>query len=69
VDVILDDRDQRPGVMFAEWELIGIPVRVTVGDRGLKEGQVEILLRQEQEPSLIPLGEAAQICIAKLTAL
>ncbi|MBR0568545.1 proline--tRNA ligase [Azoarcus sp. L1K30] len=41
IDVILDDRDERPGVMFADWELIGVPHRVTVGDRGLKEGVVE----------------------------
>ena len=41
VDVILDDRDMRPGVMFADWELIGVPHRVVIGDRGLKEGAVE----------------------------
>jgi len=69
VDVILDDRDLRPGVMFAEWELIGVPVRVTIGDRGLKEGQLEILLRKEQEPSLVPVGEAAKTCLATLAAL
>lgn len=45
VDVILDDRDARPGVMFADWELIGVPLRVTVGDRGLKEDIVEIQQR------------------------
>jgi prolyl-tRNA synthetase len=42
VDVILNDRDERPGVMFADWELIGVPVRVTVGERGLKDGTVEL---------------------------
>jgi prolyl-tRNA synthetase len=41
VDVILDDRGERPGAMFADWELIGVPHRVTIGDRGLKEGHVE----------------------------
>jgi len=45
-DVILDDRDLRPGVMFADWELIGVPWRITVGDRGLAEGQVELTQRQ-----------------------
>lgn len=45
IDVILDDRDARPGVMFADWELIGVPLRVTVGDRGLKENIVEIQQR------------------------
>jgi len=69
VDVMLDDRDLRPGVMFAEWELIGVPLRITIGDRGLKEGQLEILLRKEQEPSLVPVGEASQVCLAKLAAL
>ncbi|MCL2590969.1 MAG: proline--tRNA ligase [Betaproteobacteria bacterium] len=46
IDVILDDRDERPGVMFADWELIGIPFRLTVGERGLKEGIVEVQSRQ-----------------------
>jgi prolyl-tRNA synthetase len=46
VDVIIDDRDERPGVMFADWELIGVPVRVTVGERGLKEGVVEVQPRR-----------------------
>jgi prolyl-tRNA synthetase len=41
LDVILDDRDERPGAMFADWELIGVPFRVTIGDRGLKNGQLE----------------------------
>lgn len=45
VDVMLDDRDERPGVMFADWELIGVPLRVTLGDRGLKEGKVEFQSR------------------------
>lgn len=66
VDVILDDRDQRPGVMFAEWELIGVPVRVTVGDRGLKDGQVEVLLRKDTAPALVPLGEAVEACMSRL---
>ncbi|MDY0071949.1 MAG: proline--tRNA ligase [Thauera sp.] len=41
VDVILDDRDERPGVMFADWELVGVPHRITIGERGLKEGLIE----------------------------
>lgn len=45
VDVILDDRDERPGVMFADWELIGVPLRVTLGDRGLQNGVVEFQSR------------------------
>jgi prolyl-tRNA synthetase len=46
VDVILDDRGERPGAMFADWELIGVPHRITVGDRGLKEGVVEYAHRR-----------------------
>ncbi|GHU09415.1 proline--tRNA ligase [Betaproteobacteria bacterium] len=46
VDVILDDRDERPGVMFADWELIGVPHRVTVGERGLKDGVIEYQARR-----------------------
>jgi prolyl-tRNA synthetase len=46
VDVVLDDRDLRPGVMFADWELIGVPWRVTVGDRGLAQGELELTARR-----------------------
>ena len=45
VDVVLDDRDSRTGVMFSEWELIGVPIRVTIGDRGLANEEVEVQLR------------------------
>jgi prolyl-tRNA synthetase len=47
VDVLLDDRGERPGAMFADWELIGVPHRVVISDRGLKEGQVEYQHRRE----------------------
>lgn len=57
VDVILDDRDQRPGVMFAEWELIGIPHRVVLGERGLKEGIVEYQHRRDTEATRLTLGD------------
>ena len=46
-DVMLDDRDERPGVMFADWELIGVPHRITVGERGLKEGVIEYQNRRD----------------------
>jgi malonate-semialdehyde dehydrogenase (acetylating)/methylmalonate-semialdehyde dehydrogenase len=49
VDVILDDRGERPGAMFADWELIGVPHRVVLSDRGLKEGQVEYQHRRDTE--------------------
>jgi prolyl-tRNA synthetase len=69
VDVILDDRDQRPGIMFAEWELIGVPVRITVGDRGLKEGIVEVLLRKETEAAKISLADCVSETLVKLAAV
>ena len=59
VDAILDDRDERPGSMFADWELIGVPHRIVVGDRGLKEGAAEYKGRQDSEARMIPLGEVA----------
>ena len=49
VEVVLDDRDSRPGVMFSEWELIGVPIRVTIGDRGLANNEVEVQLRSASE--------------------
>ena len=50
IDVLLDDRDERPGVMFADLELIGIPHRITVGERSLKQGQVEYQARAARQP-------------------
>ena len=58
IDVILDNRDERPGVMFADWELIGVPLRVTVGERGLKEGQVELTVRRGLTTTTVPLSGA-----------
>ncbi len=55
IDVLLDDRGERPGVMFAEMELIGIPHRIVVGDRGLKDGQVEYQARTDAEAKQVPL--------------
>jgi prolyl-tRNA synthetase len=55
-DVILDDRDERPGVMFAEWELIGVPHRIVVSDRGLQNGEVEYLHRRAGEVRRLPLS-------------
>lgn len=57
VDVILDDRDVRPGVMFSEWELIGVPIRITIGDRGLKDGIVEVQSRHLPEGQKVPVAE------------
>ncbi len=59
IDVLLDDRDERPGVMFADLELIGVPHRVTIGERGLKEGRIEYQSRADSSPSTIELHEVA----------
>jgi prolyl-tRNA synthetase len=53
IDVILDDRGERPGAMFADWELIGVPFRVVVGDRGLKEGKLEIQGRRDEAATAV----------------
>ena len=66
VDVMLDDRGERPGAMFADWELIGVPHRVTIGDRGLKEGLVEYQHRRDAEASKWALAEVAGLLKAKL---
>ena len=54
---MLDDRSERPGAMFADWELIGIPFRVVIGDRGLADAQVEFKGRTDTESQNIPLSE------------
>lgn len=59
IDVILDDRDERPGVMFADWELIGVPHRVVIGDRGLKEGVAEYQGRRDTEAAKVEIASLA----------
>jgi len=66
VDVILDDRGERPGAMFADWELIGVPHRITIGDRGLKEGQLEYQHRRDTASSKIDAGSAFDFLKGKL---
>ena len=58
LDVILDNRDERPGIMFADMELIGVPHRVVIGDRGLKEGLIEYKGRRDAEARTLPLTDA-----------
>jgi len=60
VEVLLDDRDERAGVKFKDADLIGIPVRITVGKKAIQQGNVEIKLRTEPKPRLIPVGDVAQ---------
>ena len=66
VDVILDDRGERPGAMFADWELIGVPHRITIGDRGLKEGHVEYQHRRDAEASKVSAAEVLDFVKYKL---
>ncbi len=59
VDVLLDDRDHRPGVKFKDGDLVGIPLRIVIGDRGLKDGQLELKWRDKKEAEMLPLAAAA----------
>ncbi len=59
IDVLLDDRDERAGIKFKDADLLGIPVRITVGSRGLKNGEVEVKLRSEPDSFTVPLEGAA----------
>ena len=68
VDVLLDDRDERPGVKFTDAELIGIPYRVTVGPRRLAEGLVEVVRRRDRRVEAVPTGEAAAAVAAAVAA-
>ncbi|HLP97669.1 MAG TPA: proline--tRNA ligase [Sideroxyarcus sp.] len=66
IEVLLDDRDERPGVMFADLELIGIPHRIVIGDRGLKENNVEYQGRRDEAAQVVPLQEVAKLVQSKL---
>ena len=66
VDVMLDDRGERPGIIFAEWELIGVPHRVTIGDKSLKEGLVEYQHRRDAEATKVAVGEVFAHITSKL---
>ena len=68
IEVLLDDRDERPGVMFADMELIGIPHRIVVGDRGLKEGRLEYQGRRDQTPTAVAANELLAFVNARLCA-
>jgi prolyl-tRNA synthetase len=66
VDVILDDRGERPGVMFADWELIGVPHRIVIGERGLKDDQLEYQGRRDSSATTVPRAQMAEFLKAKL---
>ena len=65
-DVLLDDRDERAGVLLADSELLGIPHRIVIGDRGLKEGKVEYARRTDSEAQSVAVEEAAAKVLAAL---
>jgi len=67
IDVLLDDRGERPGAMFADWELIGVPHRVVLSDRGLKAGTVEVQGRRESAAAVVPLAEALSFVKGRLS--
>ncbi|MDP1968004.1 MAG: proline--tRNA ligase [Burkholderiaceae bacterium] len=68
VDVILDDRGERPGAMFADWELIGVPHRVVISERGIKEGQFEYQHRRDSAATKVPVADIAAVLRSKLGA-
>jgi prolyl-tRNA synthetase len=71
LEVLVDDREERPGVKFKDADLIGIPLRVTIGEKGLKNGQVELKPRSEPDPKkaeLLPLADAAATVAARVRA-
>ena len=68
VDVLLDDRGERPGAMFADWELIGVPHRVVLSDRGLKEGQVEYQHRRDTAATTVALSDILAHLKGRLSA-
>jgi prolyl-tRNA synthetase len=67
VDVIVDDRGLRPGAMFADWELIGVPHRVVIGERGLKEGNLEYQGRRDAEATAVPVAGMVEFLKGKLS--
>jgi prolyl-tRNA synthetase len=66
VDVLLDDRGERPGAMFADWELIGVPHRVTIGDKGLKNGQLEYQHRRDTTATQVAVADALHFLKGRL---
>jgi prolyl-tRNA synthetase len=66
IDVLLDDRGERPGAMFADWELIGVPHRVVISDRGLKDGKVEYQGRRDAAATPVTAAEVAAFIKGRL---
>ena len=68
IDVVLDDRGERPGAMFADWELIGVPHRIVIGDRGLKDGNLEYQGRRDATATVVALADMLAFIQARLAA-
>ena len=68
LDVVLDDRGERPGAMFADWELIGVPLRLVISDRGLKAGTVEVQGRRDSAAAVVALADVVASVKARLAA-
>ncbi|MCC7080694.1 MAG: proline--tRNA ligase [Burkholderiales bacterium] len=68
IEALLDDRDERPGVMFADMDLIGIPYRIVVGERGLASGQLEFKGRQEDKPVAVAIAEVVDYTRTRIVA-
>ncbi|NCN23317.1 MAG: proline--tRNA ligase, partial [Gallionella sp.] len=66
IEVLLDDRDERPGVIFADMELIGIPHRIVIGERGLKQGVLEYQGRQDSAAQIVPVQDILEFIQSKL---
>ena len=66
IDALLDDRDERPGVLFADMDLIGVPHRIVLGERGLAAGKAEYKGRRDEKPSDVPLGGVVQFLKERL---
>jgi prolyl-tRNA synthetase len=69
IDVLLDDRDVRPGVKFKDADLLGIPLRVTISEKTIKEDKLEIKVRSETTASLTPLANAPGLIVQKVRDL
>jgi len=69
IDVLLDDRDVRGGIKFKDADLLGTPLRITIGMRSLEKGQAELKLRTDSESTLIPVENAPAIILGKMTEL
>ena len=72
IELLVDDREERPGVKFKDADLVGIPLRATVGARGLKSGQIEFKLRSESDPKkveLLPQADAVRLITERVRGL